>query len=510
MTVRTASAPPRVAVSYAWKEETEGPNRQAVEKFCEELRARGCEVIRDNGVVKPGQNLIEFMQALAAEDYICVFLTKAYLESTDCMFELMTAWEISAKDSGKFAERVHIWHMEGCPLYKTMQDRVPLVTWWKQHLESEKAAAALDGGPQIDAGTQGYLNRIEDINKNLHAILTHLKGHLLPRNPEDLLRSLFKGDPPDLQSDPQPVQPLANPGEVFQSVLDEIDRSLADDPAVAAWFVTVEPSLFLKSAGQGNGLVRISRGSLTAGTLHEKRVREIFFAVEDSLRNWSPSGQQAKLVLKICGQLLVLAMSPSWVVLQRKLAADSQAQVPGATMQIELGFDPEDMRSPRTANFLHIVTVAIAGGGADLETLFSDHKSDGRYVMPPPMKSPNIGQAAEIRALQSCMIRGVLGPTVEIPDGNTAKDDLKIRELMDRARAVAKHFLERYRKPFYSAGDTWKSWQEIFNQTRPELPHMVLLAQSEGSPAEAFPDYASTLLTLCDIHQVLRQRISTR
>ena len=37
MTVRTASAPPRVAVSYAWKEETEGLNRQAVEKFCEEL-----------------------------------------------------------------------------------------------------------------------------------------------------------------------------------------------------------------------------------------------------------------------------------------------------------------------------------------------------------------------------------------------------------------------------------------------------------------------------------------
>ncbi len=510
MKASTTAAIPRVAVSYAWKEERVGSNREAVERFCATLRDSGVEVVRDKDVVQPGQNLVAFMQSLAAEDHICVFLTESYLKSSDCMFELLTAWELSTKDSARFAERVHIWQMEGCPEFKTLQQREPLVEWWLAFLSKEKKAARpRRSGPQIDPGTQRYLNQLEDIFNRLHALLTHFKVHLLPRNQDDLLRCVFPNGMPDGPPAP-PAEPPLNPGDVFQSVLDDIDKSLADDAAVAAWFAKVEPALFSGAAGNGNGLVRISRGSLNAGTLPEGRVRDIFFAVEDALKQWSPSASQAKLVLKICGQLVVLAMSPSWVVLQRRLAAESLAQVPGAGVQIELGPDPENMLSTRTANFLHIVTVAIAGGGADLQTLFSDHANDGRYVMPPPMKSTDIGDAAEIRALQRCLIRGVLGPKVEIPEGGTQEDLARLRDLLDQARAVAKHFLERFRKPFYSVGDSWKNWQETFNRTRPELPQMVLLAQADGSPAEAFPEYAATLLILCDIHQLLKQRISIR
>ncbi len=173
-----STTPPTVAVSYAWKEEAQGPNRKKVEDFCARLEQNGIRVVRDVNHVQYGQPLLDFVNQLAEHDHLCIFLSKAYLKSEWCMREIHAAWKRSLSDSGRFRRRVRIWLMPGLSI-KTAAERTRWTRYWGKESKSIKRALAGLRSTQVISEIESQ-KAIDDFSNDTNAILHHVHKHLIP------------------------------------------------------------------------------------------------------------------------------------------------------------------------------------------------------------------------------------------------------------------------------------------------------------------------------------------
>ncbi|MGV2333330.1 MAG UNVERIFIED_CONTAM: toll/interleukin-1 receptor domain-containing protein [Planctomycetaceae bacterium] len=236
MTARTARAHPRVAVSYAWKEETAGPNREAVEKFCKELRAADVEVTRDQDDAEFGDDLMRFMCDIGHSDSLCVFMSKAYLESFCCMYEFLVAWCRSLDKPEEFQKRVHIWLMDDAMIYTDPAQRGPLIeVWSKRSAENKAYAEKLLNRGSLGEGTLKHINRIQQIEHSIDAMVQHACDHHSPRTWQELATIVIAQ---------HRVEEKRRADQVFENICTEINAALMGNRRAADLFHEVAPDLF--------------------------------------------------------------------------------------------------------------------------------------------------------------------------------------------------------------------------------------------------------------------------
>lgn len=83
----------KIYVSYAWGDKKEkGVSREEiVDKLCEAFKKKGHEVRRDKTHMKYRDKIRDFMNEIGSADALIAVISKKYLESRFCMYELSFA-----------------------------------------------------------------------------------------------------------------------------------------------------------------------------------------------------------------------------------------------------------------------------------------------------------------------------------------------------------------------------------------------------------------------------------
>jgi hypothetical protein len=112
----------KIFVSYRWTP----ASIAIVDQIENELRESGVKLLRDRNEVAYRDSFRDFMRRLAAGDAIVVVLSKAYLESANCMFELT---EIARR--GDLRKRTYPIVLDDANIYQP-EGRLAYVRHWQQ------------------------------------------------------------------------------------------------------------------------------------------------------------------------------------------------------------------------------------------------------------------------------------------------------------------------------------------------------------------------------------------
>ncbi len=162
---------PRVSVSYSWEEERNGSNAGAVAAFCSYLQQIGVDVVRDTDRLRHGECISQFMVGLGASDFLCVFLSDAYLRSPNCMYELLVAWNRSKAEPDKLRQRVKVWAMPGSASIASIANRLEYTKYWRS--ERDKVGASIE-----ELATDGLGPADLEEFRRIKAFAEHVNGML--------------------------------------------------------------------------------------------------------------------------------------------------------------------------------------------------------------------------------------------------------------------------------------------------------------------------------------------
>jgi hypothetical protein len=178
-----APEPKKVFVSYKQIEES----IRLVDQIEAVLKDHGIALRRDLNEVAYRGSFRDFMQSLAAGDAIVVILSKDYLRSASCMFELT---EIAGHS--KFRERVFPVVMPGTDIYDPT-DRITHIKYWDQRINELKSA--MEGvDPANLTGIQRDLNDFTRYRATIDANLDVLRDMktITASNIKELVNTLEK------------------------------------------------------------------------------------------------------------------------------------------------------------------------------------------------------------------------------------------------------------------------------------------------------------------------------
>jgi internalin A len=167
----TAEAPSRkeVFVSYAWTDES----TQVVDKIQEALAGHEVVLVRDKNDIRYKDSIKNFMERIGRGKCIIIVLSKNYLESKSCMFEL---GEIASR--GDLRDRVFPIVLKDANIYDAIS-RVRYVKYWER--KSEELDAEMKGvrgenlqgiREELDlfATIRDTIARITDILRDMNAL----------------------------------------------------------------------------------------------------------------------------------------------------------------------------------------------------------------------------------------------------------------------------------------------------------------------------------------------------
>ncbi|CAO3407799.1 leucine-rich repeat domain-containing protein [Azospirillum largimobile] len=186
---------PECFVSYSWGDDSpEGrEHTKLIDDLCAKAKERGHIIRRDKNELKIGDSITDFMRRIGAGDRIFVILSKGYLESPNCMFELSEIWRTSCQDSGDFLKRVRVYIVPGFSIRKAV-DRVKWGAYWEAEFE-ELNSFAQSGATKLGQDGMNELRRMQTYYLNVADILATMNSILRPGNLEELLAYGFD-DPP--------------------------------------------------------------------------------------------------------------------------------------------------------------------------------------------------------------------------------------------------------------------------------------------------------------------------
>jgi hypothetical protein len=181
---------PKVFVSYAWGDNlTEaGRNREdVVERLCASASSQGVDIRRDKSSLTVGDSIGSFMRKIGRGDRIFVILSKKYLESDYCMYELSEVWRNSKQDRKTFLEKIRIFALEDANIYKP-RDWVNWALHWKKE-HDELDSLAREHGASI-LGSLGHKRLIQMQQFYMHVadILGTIADVVIPRTSDELER----------------------------------------------------------------------------------------------------------------------------------------------------------------------------------------------------------------------------------------------------------------------------------------------------------------------------------
>jgi len=199
VTSRAETSPPaepppakEVFVSYAWATESEA----VVEKLQEAFRGRDITLVRDKSEMRYKDSIRDFMKRIGRGKCVVVVLSKKYLESKNCMFELT---EIAGR--GDIRDRVFPVVLDDARIYDAL-DRLEYIEYWEQKQKALDARMKKVGGENLQ-GIREELDLFSDIRNTIAGIV-------------------------DILGDMNTLTPEQHRGTQFGSLLREVEARLSE------------------------------------------------------------------------------------------------------------------------------------------------------------------------------------------------------------------------------------------------------------------------------------------
>ena len=153
-----------VFISYSWAAES----KQITDELDTAFQAKGITIVRDIRDAGYKARIKEFMENIGRGKCVVVVISKAYLESENCMFELLKIFK-----HGKFHDRIFPIVLPDAKIYKP-KDRIKYVQYWEQEIkELDEAMKTVSA-----ANLQGFnedINLYTEIRNNLPQLTNILK-----------------------------------------------------------------------------------------------------------------------------------------------------------------------------------------------------------------------------------------------------------------------------------------------------------------------------------------------
>ncbi|MCP5101962.1 MAG: TIR domain-containing protein, partial [bacterium] len=162
-----------IYISYAWGGESE----EIADRLDDAFKEKGITMIRDKRDLGFKGRIKEFMERIGRGKCVIVVISNKYLESRNCMFELM-----QIAKSGDFYGRIFPVVLDDAKIYDP-EDRINYVQYWekkKKALDDKMksvGAEYLDGFREdIDlyADIRKYLPRLTDILRDMNALTVEI------------------------------------------------------------------------------------------------------------------------------------------------------------------------------------------------------------------------------------------------------------------------------------------------------------------------------------------------
>ncbi|TMM58024.1 toll/interleukin-1 receptor domain-containing protein [Maribacter algarum] len=156
---------PSVYISYAWN-----PESEAIAEFIEvEFKKRGVEVIRDKNDLKYKGRIKRFMDKIGRGKYVILVISKKYLRSENCMFELLQIFK-----NQNFYERIFPVVLDEVKIARAA-DRLDLLKYWENEtVNLDKKIRELKELANIQ-GVAEDLNLYTEIRNNISGLTNILK-----------------------------------------------------------------------------------------------------------------------------------------------------------------------------------------------------------------------------------------------------------------------------------------------------------------------------------------------
>jgi internalin A len=163
MAPREEPVQPEVFVSYKWG----GASEALVDEIQQRLADRGVLITRDKNEVAYRDPIQQFMQRIGAGKCVVVILSKAYLESKNCMYELT-----QLAGHPEFARHVYPIVMEDAGIFDPLT-RLGYIKYWESK-QAELDAAMKEVGQEHLEGIREDLDLYEDIRNTISRIMNVL------------------------------------------------------------------------------------------------------------------------------------------------------------------------------------------------------------------------------------------------------------------------------------------------------------------------------------------------
>jgi internalin A len=182
-------AAPEWYVSYAWGDATpEGCAREAiVDGLCAAAKAQGKLILRDKDVLNPGDDIVAYMQRLGAGDRVFVILSEKYLQSPNCMFELLHIWRMAKQTPALFNDRVRAFTLPDAKI-DTLKDRLACAGNWKKEYLAIDEMLKNQGADTLGIDDLPEFKRMGMFYREVGDILAAISKHVRPTTLEQLVQ----------------------------------------------------------------------------------------------------------------------------------------------------------------------------------------------------------------------------------------------------------------------------------------------------------------------------------
>lgn len=148
----------KVFISYSWAD------NNCVDKIDNDFSKIGINLTRDQRDIKYRKSIKEYMKTIRSSEYVLMVISKDYLESINCMYEVLEF----IKDSD-YKERILPLVKYGTNIFNPLQ-RLEYIKYWEQKkLELKNQLQGIDITSVIELYQD--LKKIEEISKNIGEFL---------------------------------------------------------------------------------------------------------------------------------------------------------------------------------------------------------------------------------------------------------------------------------------------------------------------------------------------------
>ncbi|MDW7694420.1 toll/interleukin-1 receptor domain-containing protein [Flammeovirgaceae bacterium SG7u.111] len=180
----------KIYVSYAWGDKKEkGVSREViVDKLCEAFKKKGHEVRRDKTHMKYRDIIRDFMNDIGSADALIAIISRKYLKSRFCMYELAKAYDWG-HDFSKRIFPIVLDDVEDI-VYST-DARIALIKEWEKMFDDlDKKLASLSFSQK--AAFEEEYSDLSFIKEKAHIPLAKISGMTRNSDAQKLMEEKFE------------------------------------------------------------------------------------------------------------------------------------------------------------------------------------------------------------------------------------------------------------------------------------------------------------------------------